>query len=800
MAHARLAPDHKMAVAVLPNGNHTRHIVPREMTWGEFIEWIDLDDPSDTKDDTKGYVLGTFQKSKKVHKGETEECLNYHRTNKAVVSRCGLVLDVDHPREDFFVRAQAALKDTEVVWHTTYSSRVDAPRYRLIMPLDRDVTPEEYEHIARAVIQTVDPLWEIDVEFDPGSDQPVRFMYTPSAEVAEEHRSGHWKGEPLEVGYWLETAVEARENVSSGSGEKKDPFGLPGLVGEFNRAYEDAWDELVSDYELPYEKDSDDRWRLVGTASEAGAGPLADAPGLWHSFHTKDPACDQTLSAFDLVRVHKYGVLDQNVAALDFNNLPSMIEMKKEAQKKFGPDFTVIDDDAPAAKPDKKMDMHMPGPTNPVDNARALMRRWKPMVTWRDGWYSYAGGVYGEQSDNEMVSRLWKFFADATTDGRNNSRVAWNPQPGTISGVRQALQGLTTVPHSLEHGTWVNDGEAQHLVNMKNGLLDPSVGVLIPHSAAYFSVVQLPFEFDPRARCCQWQDFLLDVLSEDEDSVYLLQEWFGYVLTGRMDLQKFLYLFGPKRSGKGTVMHVLRELVGKSNVVAPTLSSYAQPFGLQAMIDKPLAITADARSSKTLDVQMLTERLLTISAGDMVSVQRKNRTDWNGVLPTRIVIASNDTPWFKDASGAIISRMSLLSFKKSYLGREDTHLLGRLLQEMPGILNWALEGVDRLDEQGRFTEPKGAADTLMDLLDEAAPLQAFARDHCLLDGGEQVEAKTLHDAYNMWLLEKGEGSVSPSIFGKMMRSAFPNVEKRRHGRGDDRMYVYVGMSLSHPGT
>jgi len=794
---ARLAPDHKMSVAVLPNGNHTRHIVPREMTWGEFIEWLDLDDPSDTKDDTKGYVLGTFKKTKKVHKEGEPECLNYHRTNTAVVSRCGLVLDVDHPRDDFFVRAQAALKETEVVWHTTYSSRAAAPRYRMIMPLDREVTPEEYEHIARAVIQTVDPLWEIDVEFDPGSDQPVRFMYTPSAEVAEEHRSGHWKGEPLEVGDWLGVEVEARENVSSG-GEKRDPYDLPGEIGEFNRAYEDDWPRLVEEYGLPYEQVEDDRWTLVGSSSEPGAGPVPGTSGLWYSFHSNDPACDQTLSAFDLVRVHKYGDLDQNVSALDFSNLPSMVMMRKEVQRKFGPQFDVItdDDEAPQVKDQDAgvKDRHMPVPTNPVDNARALMRRWKPLVNWRDGWYAYSGGVYQEHAEAEMTARLWKFFADATTDGRKG-RIPWNPQPGTISGVKQALQGLTTVPNRLEQGTWVNDGQWQHLVNMRNGLLDPAVGVLIPHSPAYFSAVQLPFEFDPRARCDGWLVFLEDVLSGDVDSVGLLQEWFGYILTGRLDLQKFLYLFGPKRSGKGTVLHIMREVVGNDNVVAPTLSSYAQPFGMQAMIDKPLAITADARSSKSLDVQMLTERLLTISAGDMVSVQRKNRTDWNGILPTRIVIASNDTPWFKDASGAIISRMSMLSFKNSYIGREDIHLLGKLRKELPGILNWALEGVDRLDALGRFTQPDGSVEALSELMDEAAPLQAFAREHCKVGGEEQVDTKVLHDAYNMWLLEKGENSVSPSVFGKMMRSAFPKIEKRKLWNGGERERVYAGISL-----
>jgi hypothetical protein len=71
----------------------------------------------------------------------------------------------------------------------------------------------------------------------------------------------------------------------------------------------------------------------------------------------------------------------------------------------------------------------------------------------------------------------------------------------------------------------------------------------------------------------------------------------------------------------------------------------------------------------------------------------------------RFLMMSNDTPTFSDRSGALGGRMIYLKFDQSFYGREDVSLTDKLLHELPGILNWALDGLERLDGRGRFTEP-----------------------------------------------------------------------------------------------
>ena len=138
---------------------------------------------------------------------------------------------------------------------------------------------------------------------------------------------------------------------------------------------------------------------------------------------------------------------------------------------------------------------------------------------------------------------------------------------------------------------------------------------------------------------------------DDETAIALLQEYFGYVLCGRLDMQKMLMLIGPTRSGKGTIARVLTKLMGgRRNVAGPTLASMSTNFGLSPLIGKPLAIISDARLGN-VPSHTVVERLLSITGEDPLDIDRKYREHWTGKLPTRFVVMTNELPKFSDSSG-----------------------------------------------------------------------------------------------------------------------------------------------------
>ena len=119
---------------------------------------------------------------------------------------------------------------------------------------------------------------------------------------------------------------------------------------------------------------------------------------------------------------------------------------------------------------------------------------------------------------------------------------------------------------------------------------------LLKLTPRFFNRVAVPFEYESAApEPIRWLKFLDQLWPDDPESIAALQEFFGYVLSGRTDLHKIMLLIGPTRSGKGTIARVLERLLGKGNVAGPTLASLGTNFGLSPLLGKPLAVVSDAR-------------------------------------------------------------------------------------------------------------------------------------------------------------------------------------------------------------
>jgi putative DNA primase/helicase len=199
---------------------------------------------------------------------------------------------------------------------------------------------------------------------------------------------------------------------------------------------------------------------------------------------------------------------------------------------------------------------------------------------------------------------------------------------------------------------------------------------------------------------------LNELWPRDEAARELLQEWFGYCLLPDLSQQKILAIVGPPRSGKSTVARVLRELVGPSNVACPSIRSLSGQFGLWALLDRLVAIIPDA--TLPYPCPALEELLKAISGEDAVDIHRKGMAPLTGVrLPTRFVILANEMPSFRDPSGALDQRLLVLRTTTSFCGIEDIGMTDKLVTELPGILNWAVKGRQRLRLRGRFEYSRG---------------------------------------------------------------------------------------------
>lgn len=232
------------------------------------------------------------------------------RKNGTVLCRSMLTLDMDHGSADILDELDM-FNSHKMCIYSTHKHTPEAPRLRLIMPLTRDVSEDEYPAVARKVAQ------EIGMDmFDDTTYQPHRLMYWPSTSSNGEYIFRVMEGDIVDPDYYLGLyddwrdvstwPVSSRESeaVKKTASQQADPLTKDGVVGAFCRTYSirDAIDKFLKDVYEPSAMEG--RYDYIPADSSAGVTIIDDK--FSYSFHATDPACGQLLNAFDVVRVHKF--------------------------------------------------------------------------------------------------------------------------------------------------------------------------------------------------------------------------------------------------------------------------------------------------------------------------------------------------------------------------------------------------------------------------------------------------------------------------------------------------------------
>ena len=240
------------------------------------------------------------------------------RQRQNVECRSMLTLDADRAAPDFLKTFENSCPSTSCLY-STHGHTPDAPRFRIIIPLARDVTPDEYNALSRYVAKDLG----ID-QFDEVSYRPHQLMFWPTTPSNGEYIFKVYDGEWLvpdavlaahpewkDCSQLPTSSRESEARVPTGQ-KQADPLGKDGIVGAFCRAYtiEDAIDAFLADVYAP--SATPGRYDYIPADSSAGVVTYDDK---WmYSHHATDPACGMLLNAFDAVRIHKFGDEDEKAS------------------------------------------------------------------------------------------------------------------------------------------------------------------------------------------------------------------------------------------------------------------------------------------------------------------------------------------------------------------------------------------------------------------------------------------------------------------------------------------------------
>ena len=287
------------------------------------------------------------------------------------------------------------------------------------------------------------------------------------------------------------------------------------------------------------------------------------------------------------------------------------------------------------------------------------------------------------------------------------------------------------------------------ILNLLNGHIDlmTESPELLPHTPELLSTIQLPMEFKKDADCREFMRFLAEKVP---DSVLqdLVQEIVGYLLVPDTSYQVGFIFLGDTGSGKSTLIHIIRGLVGPQNHTAIPLEKLGERFE-KVRIDGKLVNLSPESSVNTY----LSDGIIkAIIAGDEISGEKKHVQSYNFVPYCRLVSACNKLPLSRDTHEAFFRRWIIIPFnEKLEPGKFDRTLPSRICEnELSGVLLWALVGLARLRANNAFTVSQASRDEMEKWQRELDPVREFAHRFIKADGRSRIPLQTLTNSYNDW--------------------------------------------------
>lgn len=272
----------------------------------------------------------------------------------------------------------------------------------------------------------------------------------------------------------------------------------------------------------------------------------------------------------------------------------------------------------------------------------------------------------------------------------------------------------------------------------------------------------LPYRYDPIARCIEWERFIKEALNGDDSAVQLVQAFFRWALAPKpkekYDLEVCWDLYGVPGTGKGTVIDILKQVVGEENTGWFSTKTFNNDNALSALMDKPVSICPD--DSGHLDDPGKFNRII---SNEPVQVKRLYKDSFSTTLNTFLVRAYNKFITTTSGAQGLDRRIVAMAFS-NIPKAVDPDLGKKLSAELPGIFNWAMS--ISLTEAKRRIRWSGNVEAVRQASTERFLFNNPAYEFLLefFPNGGEGKIRDLHRSYAEWSKDKGEQPLSEKVF------------------------------------
>jgi putative DNA primase/helicase len=579
--------------------------------------------------------------------------------------------------------------------HPTTNSTLEAPRSRIGFILDRPI--DDVPTYKRLLNHLQTYLQQLGIEFDPSCKDASRIFYGSDREG---HVVSPEKRLPLSVIEALEVSSPAKPRSKGKLSKRNQSFAQNGAAaGERNsRLFAAACDAAGNGY-----SEAEAYEQLGSSARESGLEEK-EIRATIASAYSKSRTPARPLEGFP-------------------------IEAGEELE-------ALVVEDRP--------------PTHD-EIGNAIMQDWAGNYAFfRSSWHHYEAGLWRSEPKESVQRQIWDKVA-------MYKELGVSPTKGVKDSILDYLQNQLHIRDDV-----IDQGN--DFLNLPNGLLNLKTLAFEPHRRELYLTTQLPFAYDPSAECPRWKQFLEQVLvtasgTPDQEAIALLQEAIGYSLTADTHLEAAFWLYGPARTGKSTVIEVMKGLSGNMGVGVDFNSLEKNGYQVADIAGKRMVFSTEAKAGAVL-AEHIVKQLI---SGEEITARPIYKGTIRFKSQAKLWWAMNETPRNNDRSAAIYRRLHFIPF--NYVipeGEVDPWLKQKLLEELPGILNWALEGLRRLYQAGKITLCAQSQEALEAYAMENDVEQNFLNDFewCIRDEAAKTQSSHLYDAYKLWCKRNNQPAKS----------------------------------------
>lgn len=341
---------------------------------------------------------------------------------------------------------------------------------------------------------------------------------------------------------------------------------------------------------------------------------------------------------------------------------------------------------------------------------------------------------------------------------------------------KQALSDLIhyAIGDVLVNSDLAKNNQVRYLT-LQNGLYDLNDEILIDHSAEIFTTNLLPYDYDPYAECPRFIKYLDEVFMGDEDKIKFTQEAVGYSFHKSIPKPTLFFLIGEGSNGKSVFINTLVSLFGEKNTCNISLKSLSNEYYILSLFGKMLNISSETPNKKQIDTDLIKAAV----AGDWVTGREPYKRPTKFRPYAKHYLAMNEPPVIVDNTHGMWRRIYPLEFPRIFSEAEmDTNLPDKLLQELPGIFNWALEGYKRLRARNfKFQDSEAMLLAKKKYRSEANSVLSFISEK-LMKGNENDKLK-LSEVYESYKLfcknEEFKNPVKKHDFKKTLAKEGYNI-------------------------